>query len=217
MSQFPNSTALYSGLGQGQFVAELEERHNLWDQPGKLKFLYWLTRGYLGTYLDAISFGAATGQTPSPRAVAHYQTKGGFGLNLEQQIATDFGFFARASISQGTVEEVDFTDINKSISAGISLTGSRCGRPDDTVGLAGAINRISHEGKLYLAAGGLGGIIGDGQLPNAGPEQILELYYNISVFSFAYFTADYQFINHPAYNRDRGPVSIFGLRLHLQY
>jgi high affinity Mn2+ porin len=217
LSQFPNSTALYSGLGQGQFVAELEERHNLWDQPGKLKFLYWLTRGYLGTYLDAISFGAATGQTPSPRAVAHYQTKGGFGLNLEQQIATDFGFFVRASISQGTVEEVDFTDINKSISAGISLTGSRWGRPDDTVGLAGAINRISHEGKLYLAAGGLGGIIGDGQLPNAGPEQILELYYNISIFSFSHFTADYQFINHPAYNRDRGPVSIFGLRLHLQY
>jgi high affinity Mn2+ porin len=127
-------------------VAELEERHRLWDHPGKLKFLYWLTRGRLGTYLDAISVGAATDETPSTADVRRFRTKYGFGLNLEQQIGTDFGVFARASISQGTVETVDFTDINKSISAGLSLTGSRWGRPDDTVGLAGAINRISHRG-----------------------------------------------------------------------
>jgi high affinity Mn2+ porin len=217
LSQFPNSAALSRGFAQGQFVSELEERHNLWKQRGKLKFLYWLTRGYLGTYLDAVSLGQASGQTPSTGAVRRFRTKDGFGLNLEQQIATDFGVFARASVSQGTVEEVDFTDINKSISTGLSMTGSRWGRPDDTVGLAGALNRISHQGKLYLAAGGLGGIIGDGQLPNSGPEQILELYYNVAVLSFVHFTADYQFISHPAYNRDRGPVSIFGLRLHLQY
>jgi high affinity Mn2+ porin len=217
LSQAPNTAALSHGFGQGQFVAELEERHSLWDQPGKLKFLYWLTRGRLGTYLDAISLGATAGQTPSTFDVRRFRTKDGFGLNLEQKLATDFGVFARASMSQGTVEEVDFTDINKSISAGLSLTGSRWGRPDDTVGLAGAINRISHQGKLYLAAGGLGGIIGDGQLPNAGPEQILEAYYSVALFNFAHFTADYQFIKNPAYNRDRGPVSVFGLRLHVQY
>jgi high affinity Mn2+ porin len=217
LSQAPNTAALSRGFDQGQFVAELEERHSLWDQPGKLKFLYWLTRGRLGTYLDAISLGATAGQTPSTSDVRRFRTKDGFGLNLEQQLATDFGVFARASMSQGTVEEVDFTDINKSISGGLSLTGSRWGRPNDTVGLAGAINRISHQGKLYLAAGGLGGIIGDGQLPNAGPEQILEAYYSVALFNFAHFTADYQFIKNPAYNRDRGPVSVFGLRLHVQY
>ena len=91
------------------------------------------------------------------------------------------------------------------------------GRPHDTFGLAGAINRISHQGKLYLAAGGLGGIIGDGRLPNAGPEQILEAFYRIGLFEWAHFGVDYQFINHPAYNRDRGPVSIFTLQVHLQY
>jgi high affinity Mn2+ porin len=217
LSQAPNTIALSNGFGQGQFVAELEERHRLWDQPGKLKLLYWLTRGNLGTYLDAISFGEATGTTPSTGAVRSFRTKDGFGLNLEQQLATDFGVFARASVSQGTVEEVDFTDINQSISGGFSLTGSRWGRPDDTVGLAGAANRISHQGKLYLAAGGLGGIIGDGQLPNAGPEQILEAYYRVAVSSFAHVSFDYQFIDHPAYNRDRGPVSIFGLQLHLRF
>jgi high affinity Mn2+ porin len=103
------------------------------------------------------------------------------------------------------------------MSGGFSLTGSRWGRPDDTVGLAGAANRISHQGKLYLAAGGLGGIIGDGQLANAGPEQIIEAYYRIAVFGFARVALDYQFIDHPAYNRDRGPVSIFGLQLHLRF
>ena len=155
--------------------------------------------------------------TPSTGDVRSFRTKDGWGLNLEQQIAPDFGVFARASVSQGTVEEVDFTDINQSISGGLSLTGSRWGRPDDTVGLAGAINRISHQGKLYLAAGGLGGIIGDGQLPNAGPEQILEAYYRVALSGFAQLAFDYQFINHPAYNRDRGPVSVFALQLHLQY
>jgi high affinity Mn2+ porin len=218
LSLQPNSAALSNyGFAQGQFAAELEERHRLWDQPGKLKLLYWLTRGNLGTYLDAIALGAATGQTPSTGNVRSFRTKDGFGLNLEQQLATDFGLFARASVSQGTVEEVDFTDINESISAGLSLKGSRWGRPDDTVGLAGVANQISHQGKLYLAAGGLGGIIGDGQLPNAGPEQILEAYYRLAVVSFVHLAADYQFINHPAYNRDRGPVSIFALQLHVQY
>jgi high affinity Mn2+ porin len=217
LSQAPNTKALSRGFSQGQVVAELEERHTLWDQPGKLKGLYWLTRGNLGTYLDAISLGQTIGQTPSTAAVARFRTKDGFGFNLEQQVATDFGIFARASVSQGTVETVDFTDINKSISAGLSLTGSRWGRPDDTVGLAGAINRISHQGKLYLAAGGLGVLVGDGQLPNAGSEQILEVYYRVPVFSFGHLTADYQFIDHPAYNRDRGPVSIFGLRTRVQF
>jgi high affinity Mn2+ porin len=217
LSAQPNSKGLATNFAQGQFVAELEERHHLWDQPGKLKFLYWLARGYLGTYLDAISLGEAIGQTPSTAGVRSLRTKDGVGLNLEQPLISDLGVFARASVSQGTVEEIDFTDINQSISGGLSFGGSRWGRPDDTVGLAGAVNRISHQGKLYLAAGGLGGIIGDGELPNAGPEQILETYYRVAILGFAHVAFDYQFINNPAYNRDRGPVSIFSLQLHLQH
>jgi high affinity Mn2+ porin len=214
----PNGTNISNGFfRQAQWVEELEERHNLWDQPGKLKLLYWLSWGNLGTYPEALGLAQATGTTPSTAAVRSFRTKSGAGLNLEQQLTTDLGIFARASLSQGNVEEDAFTDINQSLSAGLSLTGARWGRPDDTVGLAGVVNRISHEGKLYLAAGGLGGIIGDGQLPNAGPEQIIEAYYNVPVFSFAHVTLDYQFINNPAYNRDRGPVSVFGIRTHLQF
>jgi high affinity Mn2+ porin len=216
LSTVPNGLNISPGIRQWQFVGELEERHTLSDQPGKFKILYWLTRGNLGTYADALALAAATGETPSTAAVRRFRTKDGVGLNVEQQLVTDLGFFARASLSQGIVEEDAFTDINQSISAGLSLTGARWDRPADTLGLAGAINRISHEGKLYLAAGGIGGIIGDGRLPNAGPEQIIEAYYRMSVLSFAHVTADYQFVRNPAYNRDRGPVSVFGLRLHLQ-
>src|ERR1700739_4727502 len=109
LSEEPNSIALSHGFAQGQFVTELEERHTLWDQPGKLKGLYLLTRGNLGTYLDAISFVEATGMTPSTAAVRRFRTKDGVGLNLEQQLAADFGVFARASVSQVTVASVDFT------------------------------------------------------------------------------------------------------------
>jgi len=186
LSTVPNSNNLSPNFAQLQFVTEVEERHQLWGQPGNLKFLCWISRGNLGSYLDAISFGQTIGETPSTAAVRTQRTKDGVGLNFAQQIAPDFGVFARAGLSQGTVEEIDFTDINQRISGGLSLTGSRWGRPDDTFGLAGAINRISHQGKLYLAAGGLGGIIGDGRLPNAGPEQIFETFYRISVFGWAH-------------------------------
>ena len=218
LSVQPNSIALDNRfISQAQFVTELEERHTLWDQPGKLKLLYWLIRGNLGTYTDALALAAATGQTPSTAAVRSYRSKAGIGLNLEQQIADDLGVFARASLSQGNVEEVDFTDINQSVSVGLSLTGTRWGRSDDTVGLAGVVNQISHQAKEYFAAGGMGGIIGDGQLPHAGPEQIIEIYYSLAVFRFAHVSVDYQFVNNPAYDVARGPVSVFGVRLHAEF
>jgi len=218
LSLTPNSIPLDNRfIQQAQLVTELEERHTLWDQPGKFRVLYWLTRGDLGTYSSALALAAATGTTPSTAAVRNYRSKYGVVLNLEQQLTADLGFFARAGWTQGNVEEDDFTDIDQSVSAGLSLAGTRWGRPDDTVGLAVAANQTSHEAKLYFAAGGLGGIIGDGQLPEAGPEQIIETYYSLAVFSFAHVTADYQFVNNPGYNRQRGPVSVFAVRLHAEF
>ena len=175
MSAEPNSIALSLPVfHQDQFVAELEERHTLWKQPGKVKFLYWLTRANMGTYEDTLALAAATGTTPSTNAVASYRSKYGVVLNVEQQLTPDLGMFARAGWTQGGVAEYDFTDIDQTVSVGLSLTGTKWGRPDDTVGLAGVANQISNAAKEYLAAGGLGGIIGDGQLTEAGPEQIIE-------------------------------------------
>jgi high affinity Mn2+ porin len=113
--------------------------------------------------------------------------------------------------------ETDFTDIDQTAQVGVSLTGTRWERPDDRAGLAGVVSRISHAANVHLAAGGLGGIIGDGQLPKTGPEQILDAHYKFAVFSFANVTADYQFVNNPAYNRQRGPANVFALRLHAEF
>jgi high affinity Mn2+ porin len=204
-------------LSQAQVNLELEERHQLWDQPGKLKLLFYLGRARFGTYADALALGAATGTTPNVSLVSNYRSKYGFGLNLEQQIRPDLGLFARASWAQGDVQAYDFTDISASGSTGISLKGASWGRKDDTVGAAVAINSVSGIARDYFNAGGLGILIGDGQLPKSGLEQIFETYYSLAAFSWATVTADYQFINNPAYNRQRGPVSVLALRLHAQF
>ena len=97
----------------------------------------------------------------------------------------------------------------------MSLKGTCWCRPKDVVGLAYEINGLSGPHRSYLGAGGLGFIIGDGQL-RYGPENILEAYYSLEIYKGIYFTLDFQEVVNPAYNRDRGPVSVFGTRLHLQ-
>jgi high affinity Mn2+ porin len=218
MSTTANSTDLDPVfLSQAQANLELEERHQLWGQPGKLKLLVYLGRARFGTYSDALAYGAATGTTPNVSAVTNYRSKYGFGFNLEQQIKPDLGLFARASWAQGDVQAYDFTDISASGSIGLSLKGTGWGRKDDTVGAAVAVNSISGIAQSYFNAGGLGILIGDGQLPKPGLEQIFETYYSLAAFSFATVTADYQFINNPAYNTQRGPVNVFALRLHAEF
>ena len=144
MSNVPNSIALSLPLiHQNQFVAEVKERHTPWDQPGKSSSFNGLTRANMGTYSDALALAAATGTTPSTDAVRNYRSKYGVVLNLEQQLTPVLGMFARAGWTQGGMAEYDFTDIDQSLQIGLSLQGSRWGRPDDTVGLAAVANQIS--------------------------------------------------------------------------
>lgn len=142
--------------------------------------------------------------------------KYGFYLNAEQQLMNDVGLFARASWNDGRNEILSFTDIDRSISAGLSVKGSYWGRPGDTIGIGGAINGLSGAHRDFLAAGGLGLLIGDGQL-NYRTERIFETYYAYAIDKNFTFTADYQLITNPAYNADRGPVSIFSGRLHGEF
>ena len=137
-------------------------------------------------------------------------------MNIEQEITSDLGAFVRAGMTNGDIEPYEFTDVDRTVAAGLALKGTQWGRPEDTFGLAGVINGISAEHEAFFNAGGLGILIGDGQLPNPGLEQIIETYYQFPV-SFWRMTVDYQFIANPAYNRDRGPISVFGARLHAQF
>jgi high affinity Mn2+ porin len=111
---------------------------------------------------------------------------------------------------------MSFTDIDASASFGGVLKGNSWGRPGDSIGLAGAINALSADHRAFIAAGGLGILIGDGVL-NYQTERILETYYSLAVLKKTTLTFDYQFIVNPAYNADRGPVSIFSARLHSDF
>ena len=216
LSTVPNGTQLDPSFGQLQLVAEIERRFGLWQQPGKVAITPWLSRGRMGNYDDAIRLAHATGQPADIAAVRTYRSRWGLAANLEQQVTPDWGVFVRGGFASPDVEPYEFTDIDRTVATGVALDGKRWQRPDDTVGIAGILNGISGSHEAFLNAGGRGILIGDGRLPHPGLEQVLESYYCLA-FNALRVTLDYQFFNHPAYNRDRGPVSILGLRLHTQF
>jgi high affinity Mn2+ porin len=217
LSKKPNAEHLETGFQQFGIVAEAEERHTLWGQEGKLKLLGFLNRGRMGDYNDAVALAFVTNSTPSTALVRNYASRPGGTINVEQAVDNDLGVFARASVNDGSKEAYEFTEINKSLSLGLSLKGTRWGRENDAVGLAGEIAGISAAAQAYFAAGGIGILIGDGRLPHYGAEQIIETYYSTQVAGWLSASADYQFIDNPAYNRDRGPVSVIGARLHAEF
>ena len=219
-SRTPNSKFLEADLGrQFQAVIEAEARYDIHGQPGKIKLLAFQTRAKLGRFSDLTTYFAANPAATNVDAEAarRLRNKYGASLNLEQQITPELGFFLRASLADGRTETYDFTDIDRSLSAGLSLSGNRWGRDDDTLGAAFVLNDISKVHKNYFANGGLGVLVGDGKLLHAGPEQILETYYSFTIKKAVNLTADYQFVNNPAYNRDRGPAHVFGGRVHAQF
>jgi len=216
LSIAPNTTTLDSRFGQFQSIGEIERRYSIWDQPGKVAVTGFLTRGRMGSFEDAIQLAALTGGPANIVAVRQYQSRGGISMNLEQQLMPNVGFFARAGIADGNKEPYEFTDIDRTVAAGLSISGKKWGRDDDTFGFAGVVNGISNVHQAFLNAGGLGILVGDGQLPNPGTERILETYYSFPV-SAARVTLDYQLIVNPGYNRDRGPASALALRVHMQY
>ncbi|MFY9893208.1 MAG: carbohydrate porin [Xanthobacteraceae bacterium] len=204
-------------FNQFQLVGEIEERHELWGQPGKLKITGFLNRGDAGSFQAAINLAAITGGPADINAVRTYTSRPGVSLNLEQQVSENWGVFARAGWADGNIEPWDFTDVDRTVSAGASINGKQWGRPDDTVGIAGVVNGISGVHEAFLNAGGLGILAGDGQLPNPGLEQIIETYYSYALSSSTKVTFDYQFIANPAYNADRGPVNVFAGRFHTAF
>jgi high affinity Mn2+ porin len=217
LSNVPNQVNLDPTFSQFELVTEFEERHQLFGHPGKVKLLFFNNRGRMANYNDAVRLALATDTTPDVSLVRKYSSRPGAALNLEQELAEDLGAFARASLNDGHKETYEFTDINRSISTGLSLSGNRWGRSDDTVGLAGVLNDISKDARNYFAAGGLGVLIGDGQLPEAGFEKIIETYYKASIVTGIDATLDFQHVENPGYDALRGPVEIFAVRLHAEF
>ncbi len=196
---------------------ELERAYTLGSQPGRVRLLAFRNRAEMSRYQDALDLAAQTGGTPDINAVrTGEQVKRGYGINIEQAASTNLGLFARASWADGQTETYAFTEIDRSLSGGVLINGGAWGRGRDTLGFALARNELSTEHRNYLAAGGLGFFIGDGQL-NYRPESVLETFYNLNFARRAWISLDFQHIRNPAYNADRGPVNVGSVRLHAEF
>jgi high affinity Mn2+ porin len=217
LSNVPNSARLEPAFHEFQMDFEIEKRHEIGGRAGKLLLTVFDTRGRMGLLDDAVTLAQATGTPIDIASVRRYRTRAGASLSVEQQVAEGLGFFARVGKAGGNVEAYEFTDVDRTAVAGLALQGTRWHRGEDSVGVAAIVNGISAARERYLNAGGLGILVGDGKLPHPGTEQIVETYYSFAVVRYARVSLDYQRINNPAYNRDRGPVSVFAVRVHAQY
>lgn len=197
-------------------LLEGEARYRLGGHPGAVRLLGFLHHTNSGTYADAIALGDRTGTQPDVTATRRNGTlKYGSGINVEQEITPELGMFFRLGWNDGRTESFAFTAIDRLASAGLSTKGSRWRRRDDTVGSAYTISGLSAIHARYLARGGLDFIIGDGAL-RYGTERIWESYYSARLVRRLFASLDLQHIANPAYNRDRGPVWVPSLRLHLE-
>ncbi|MGZ9711086.1 carbohydrate porin [Glaciimonas sp. GNP009] len=193
---------------------EIERGYALGNQVGKVRFLVFRNKENMGSFSDAIA--ADNGGIPSVAAVRKDSFKVGYGFSLEHALRSDIGLFARASRNDGKTETYSFTEIERSVTAGVAIKGEQWGRSKDTIGVAVAQNGLSKAHQDYLSLGGLGAFIGDGKL-HYKPEKILEAYYNIHLYKDTYLMFDAQRITNPAYNADRGPVNVGTIRLHAEF
>ena len=183
---------------------------------GKVRLLGFIDQAPMGSFANALA-AWRTGLTTVPETSIVRQPGAheyGFGLNWQQGLPHRLGLFARAGWNNGKYESYSFTEVNNTVEGGIQIPGSLWGRHRDHAGLAFVSNSISSGHQEYLAAGGQGFMLGDGHL-TYGRENILETYYNLHLpvgFSIA---PDIQYVQNPGYNRARGPVVVFGMRLHI--
>ena len=142
--------------------------------------------------------------------------KYGVGLNFEQELPKDLRVFGRFGWNEGQHESYAYTEVDQTFEIGGDLAGARWSRPNDKVGLVVVTNAIKRDHQAYLGLGGLGFLLGDGRL-NYAREDILETYYTAHNWRGLFSSFDFQFIEHPGYNQDRGPVAVFSVRTHVDF
>jgi high affinity Mn2+ porin len=202
---------------------EFEKKLTVKKHPGSLKLLGFHTISRAPSYSATIN-NMANGDSSLNQILMGKKTgsnfdgiKYGFGINYCQELTNNLGVFSRIGWNDGHTATWAFTEIDQSASAGLSLKMGKINRENDVFGCAVVANAISQPHINFLNAGGYGFIIGDGKLPHYGYEQILETFYKLSIANLVWITLDYQFVVNPAYNKDRGPVHILGLRGHIEF
>ena len=180
-----------------------------------IRLLVYRNQAGMGNYDQANQNFNGTPDITSTRK--SYRTKMGFGINAELTHKDIFGVFGRFGLNDGKNETWAFTEIDESISAGIHFFGQKWKRKNDFAGLAIVANGLSASHQKYQQLGGNGFMIGDGNL-NYGQESILEAFYSYALDNTSFtFSPDFQYIINPGYNKDRGPVCVWGIRVHTEF
>jgi hypothetical protein len=195
-------------------VVELEHDHELGGLAGHVRLLGYANHADMGSYRDSLQLAPGAPDVTVTRQPG--RIKYGWGLSADQALTADLGAFLRAGWNDGRTETWAFTEVDRTLAAGLSLVGAAWSRPQDRLALSVAANGLSRDHRDYLAAGGQGFMLGDGRL-NPGQEGVVEAYYAVALGRFLTATLDAQRIWNPGYNRDRGPVSLYALRLHAQF
>lgn len=208
--------AFHRASGQN---GELELRQSiLKGRKGTTRILFYANHAHMGNYREAVqAYLAGTDPTPDIEAHAHYGAlKYGFGYNTLQEITENFRVFARFGWNEGQQESFAYTEVDQTVLVGGDYTGTKWHRPVDKVGLAVVSNAIKKDHQNYLHYGGLGFLLGDGNL-NYGRENIVESYYTYHAWRGMFYSVDIQHINDPGYNRDRGPAWVGSVRAHVDF
>jgi high affinity Mn2+ porin len=198
---------------------EIEARGKLIaHREGVVRFLSYLNHANMGNYREAIH-DYLDGETTTPNIIETRQQgrhKYGFDLNFEQEVTSDIGIFGRLGWSDGRNESFAYTEVDRTLQIGAFTKGGAWHRRNDRAGAVFVANAIVAAHQQYLALGGLGFLLGDGGL-NYGPEKIVEGFYTAHVWRGFFTSFDLQHINNPGYNKDRGPVTVPTLRLHVDF
>jgi hypothetical protein len=197
---------------------EYELRHGLIPQKaGVIRLLAYTNYANMGVYREQIIEAAAEHTIPDITAHPwHITRKYGFGMNVEQNLTHYLTAFARFGWDDGKTESFAYTEVDQTFAEGVGANGAWWRRKQDRAGIAVVSNAIKKDHQNYLAAGGLGFLLGDGRL-NYGRENILEAYYTVHAWRGIYLAPGVQHINNPGYNRDRGPVIVPAFRAHIEF
>ena len=198
---------------------EFELRHGwLARKEGVTRILFYANHAHMGDYREANNaFLAGIDKTPTITAHEHFGAlKYGFGLNNQQSLTDHLRAYARFGWNEGQHESFAYTEDDQTFALGADYNGGRWHRPNDKIGLTLVSNAIKRDHQEYLKLGGLGFLLGDGNL-NYGRETIVESYYNRHAWRGIFYAVDVQHIQNPGYNRDRGPAWVGSVRTHIDF
>lgn len=197
---------------------EFELRHGILPhRDGVVRLLSYVNHADMGDYRKAIQ-QFESGQTTVPDISNHplqETIKYGFGINLEQKLTPWLTAFGRFGWNEGRHESFVYTEANQTVSFGAVAPGKLWHRNLDRIGVAFTSNAISGDHRRYLQLGGCGFLLCDGNL-NYGREKIVETFYTVHFWRGVFGSIGVQHIHNPGYNRDRGPVLVPSIRLHLE-